>query len=582
MGRKRASCRSRGKPKRRRRRSYPEETERFLRRLAGPRCRKSYCDENGKKAHHCTTVNFTREIKSHPNDSLCLCCRDSRRQISERVWRATKRGAFIGVSISAQEFEVEWKDRKDGRGRFPIDRYHRTNALVETFQALWCEMDRGTVREQWDRLHSFGVFPTMIVWSGGKSLQAYWVLAEPTDRERFNSVMPRLCAQLFGDGNAILAMHQLRLPGSIHFKTLERGRLRRARLIHDEERFPAIEQIEAALTLTPEEVTSYMDKELGRKPRNRAGSGSGAEETNDKSTCGDGNRAEPRHTVGIEELELRVFEDGGDDAILDAAHRVFGDLRKDERHATTLAMIRWCYWSMCLSERDSCRIVKRYYRLRPGTSKGATERLEEVTRRVDALVANWYGKARAPEVEYASITDLEDCAYEIALAIPPEWSAADACGFQDWLTGFVRYLTALAHGRGLTCFRSHSLHARKDIERLGRGACGKPETGRNAHDCDERESRQRRRPGDRVACSQGLNREGRRMAFRGFRHLLSTGFVVQVKEYMQGNRTRLYDITIPILSPDVWHHHRHETIAEWSARAAKRAAQDADADGHAC
>ncbi len=91
-------------------------------------------------------------------------------------------------------------------------------------------MDRGTLREQWDRLHSFGVFPTMIVWSGGKSLQAYWVLAEPTDRERFNSVMPRLCAQLLGDGKTIPAMHQLRLPGSIHSRSLERGRLRRARL----------------------------------------------------------------------------------------------------------------------------------------------------------------------------------------------------------------------------------------------------------------------------------------------------------------------------------------------------------------
>jgi hypothetical protein len=306
------------------------------------------------------------------------------------------------VSISKLELEVKRYTRKDG-GRFPVNRFLRSNALVETFQALWCELDKGSPKEQHDRLRAFGVFPTMIVRSGGKSRHAYWVLAEPVTRDRFNQVMPRLCAQLLGDGKTIPAMHQLRLSGSIHSKSLERGSLRRARLIHDEEWFPTIEEIEAALTLTPEQVTAYMDRELGRKPRNRAGSGSGAEETNGKSTCGDGNRAEPRHTAGIEELELRAFEDGSDDAILDAAHR--------------------------------------------------------------------------------------------------------------------------------------------------------------------------------VACSQGLTREGRRMAFRSFKLLLSTGFVVQVEQYLPEKRTRLYDISIPILSPDVWRRHCHETTAEWAAHAARRAAQDADADG---
>ncbi len=571
MGRKMASCRSKVKAKRRPRNRYPEETERFVRRLTGPKCCKPYRDENGEEKHHCTTVNFTREIRSHPNDSMCLCCRDSRRRISEKVWNTRTNGAFIGVSLSKQELEVKWTDRKDGR-RFPVNRYHRTNALVETFQALWCELDRGSVREQWDRLRSFGVFPTMIVWSGGKSLHAYWVLAESTDRERFNSVMPRLCAQLLGDGKTIPAMHQLRLPGSIHSRSLERGRLRRARLIHDDERFPAIEEIEAALTLSPEEVTAYMDTELGRKPG--SGRAAGAKHPGDAADqhtveCEGGGDPQRAAADGLD--ELRAFDDGGDEAILNAAHRVFGDLRRGERHATTLDLIRWCHRSVCLPKADTCRIVKQFILRYPGTSEGANERLGQVTSQVDALVANWYGKVHVPGIDYASIEDLEDCVREIAALIPPEWTQADAGGFHDWLTGFIRYLTAVAHRRGLSCFRRHSLHMRLDIERLGRRRRATHESGRNApHDCHKRDEK----PSDLMDCSQGLSRDGRRMAYRGFRHLLSTGFVVQVAEYLPDRRTRLYDIAIPIVSPQAWEWHRHETTAEWSARGAEW-----DADG---
>ncbi len=566
MGRKMVTCRSEGKPKRRRRRVYPDETERFLRRLAGPMCCNPHRDGNGSKMHHFTTVNFTREIKSHPNDSLCLCCRDSRLRISEKVWNTRTNGAFIGVCLSKQELEVKWTDRNDG-GRFPTNRYHRTNAHVETCQALWCEMDRGSVREQWDRLRSFGVFPTMIVWSGGKSLHAYWVLAEPIDRERFNAVMPRLCAQLLGDGKTLPAMHQLRLPGSIHSKSLERGRLRRARLIHEEDSFPAIEEIEAALTLSMEEVTAYMDTELGRKPRS-------APAQNPRQGCA---RTNPRCSTDNGRNELLAFDDGGDEAILDAAHRAFGDLRRGERHATTLALIRWCHRNMCLPERDTRRIVREFVSRYPGTSEGANERLAQVTSRVDTLVANWYGKTHVPEIDYASIGDLEDCVREIAALIPPDWTQADADGFHDWFTGFVRYLTAVAHRRGLTCFRRHSLHARRDIERLGRVRRATHESGRNArHDCHERDSRRDGKPSDLMACSQGLSRDGRRMAYRGFRHLLATGFVVQVAEYLPDKRTRLYDISIPVVSPPEWDRHRYETTAGWSARGAER---DADGEG---
>ncbi|MFQ5464022.1 MAG: hypothetical protein ACE5E5_15530, partial [Phycisphaerae bacterium] len=456
-----------GKSKKRQRKTYPEETDRFLRRLGGPKCHEPYRDENGHEKHHRTTVNFTREIRSHPNAMLCLCCENRRRKIAESVWQRTKNAGFIGVLISKvpDEPETVWRQRKDGK-RFPTERVERSNAHVETFQALWCEMDRGTVREQWDRLHSFGVTPTMIVWSGGKSLHAYWVLAEPIDRENFNAVMPRLCAQLLGDGKTIDAMHQLRLPGSIHSKSLERGRLRRARLIHEEDRFPTIEEIEAALTLDDEEVTAYMDNELSRNARNGG--------------------ADPQDTSGSVLDELLAFDDGGDEAILDAAHRAFGDLRRDERHATTLALIRWCHRNMGMSEGDTCRIVRRFISRYPGTSEGANERLAQVTSRVDAVVANWYAKVHVPQIEHASIEDLEDCVREIASSIPPDWTQADADGFHEWLTGFIRFLTAVAHRRGLSCFRRHSLHARRDIERLGRMRRATHESGMKArHDCHE-------------------------------------------------------------------------------------------------
>lgn len=85
---------------------------------------------------------------------------------------------MAGHTAWAGAFRIkEVRRRSDGRS-FPAKRVVRNNALVKTFQALWCEMDRGTIWEQWQRLRSFGVFPTMVVWSGGKSLQAYWVLAE--------------------------------------------------------------------------------------------------------------------------------------------------------------------------------------------------------------------------------------------------------------------------------------------------------------------------------------------------------------------------------------------------------------------
>ena len=513
MGKKTAACGGRGKSKRSRRRGHQEETVKYASIIRGPRCREPYLDRHGKLQHHRTTVNFTKEIKSHPDTVMCLCCEDSHWEIAGSVWRRTKKAGFIGVLISdvPEEPETVWRRRTDGR-RFPASRVVRDNASVMTFQTLWCEMDTGSLDEQWDRLHSFGVFPTMVVWSGAKSLHAYWVLAEPTDRERFNSVMPRLCAQLLGDGKAISAMHQLRLPGSIHSKSGMRARLEYA-----EERFPAIEEIEAALTLPMEEVTAYMDKELSRG-RRRSGGNSGQDAV--------GGSYSETHSVLDELEELRAFDDGGDGMILGLAHTVFGDLRKDERHATTLELIRWCHRKMGMAEEDAGRIIKQFISRYPGTSEGANERPEEVTRQVDALVANWYGKAHLPGIEYAEIEDLENCVREIAQAIPSNWTRADASGFDDWLTGFVRYLTAVAHRRSLSCFRSHSLHARRDIEGLGRmRRRATHKTGQTApHDCDERDSRRNAKPSDLVACSQGISRAGRRMAFKGFHHLLATGF----------------------------------------------------------
>ncbi len=560
MGRHAKACRT-GKEKRSRRRGSPEETVKYARILSGTKCREPYLDSQGRLHHHRTTVNFTKEIGSHPNTVMCLCCEDSRRKIADSVWRRTKKAGFIGVLISKvpKEPDTVLRRRRDGR-RFPAKIVVRNNAVVKTFQALWCEMDRGTLREQWQRLRSFGVFPTMIVWSGGKSLHAYWVLAEPTDRERFNSVMPRLCAQLLGDGKAIHAMHQLRLPGSIHAKSGMR-----ARLVFADERYPAIDEIEEALTLPMEEVTAYMDKELGRN-RWRADHAGGDDCRDSRSD----NHDETQSVLnGLE--ELRAFDDGDDEMILGMAHTVFGDLRKDERHATTLALIRWCHRKMSMPEEDAGRVIKQFILRYPGTSEGANERPEEVTRQVDALVANWYGKAHLPGIEYAEIEDLENCVREIAQSIPPDWTRADASGFDDWLTGFIRYLTAIAHRRNLSCFRRHSLHARRDIEGLGRlRRKATHKTGRDApHDCHKADSRRNAMTSDLVACKQGLSRAGRPMAFKGFHHLLATGFVVQVAKHVRYKRTALYDITIPILSPQVWERHRHETAADWAARGAE-------------
>ena len=221
-----------------------QETETFLRLLPGPMFSSPPTDDNGLVIRHYSTT-VTRKLRDHPKMRVDLSDPDDREIVARRVWRYGG-PAYVGVLLSRIEPMTRWRKRRDGR-RFPVQYYSRTNRDIEYRQALWCDIEGDDIDDQFRRLARFALRPTMVVWSGNRSIQAYWVLEQSVTDGTFRRLMDGLCDRLHGNRNVLRPMQQMRLPGGVHEKTGER-----AALVLAGERFYRARQIADAIALSSE------------------------------------------------------------------------------------------------------------------------------------------------------------------------------------------------------------------------------------------------------------------------------------------------------------------------------------------
>ena len=199
-----------------------QATETFLRLLPGPRFSSPPTDENGVVTRHYSTT-VTRSLRDHPKMRVDLSDPDGRENVARRVWRR-ERPAHVGVLVTRITPLTLWRKRRDGR-RFPVDFYRRTNADVEYRQALWCDIEGDDAEDQYRRLGSLALRPTMLVWSGHRSLHAYWILKRAVTDRTFRRLMSGLCARLRGNPRVLNPAQQMPLPGGVHERTGERAAL---------------------------------------------------------------------------------------------------------------------------------------------------------------------------------------------------------------------------------------------------------------------------------------------------------------------------------------------------------------------
>ncbi len=218
-----------------------QETETFLRLLPGPMFSSPPTDDNGVVIRHFSTT-VSRKLRDHPMMRVDLSDPDDRENVARRVWRY-KRPAYVGVLLSRIEPMKRWRKRRDG-WLFPVDYYRRTNRDIEYRQALWCDIEGADIDDQLRRLSDMPLRPTMAVWSGNASLQAYWVLEKPVTDGTFRRLMIGLCDRLRGNHNVLRPTQQMRLPGGVHEKTGAR-----AALVLAGERFYRARQVADAVAL---------------------------------------------------------------------------------------------------------------------------------------------------------------------------------------------------------------------------------------------------------------------------------------------------------------------------------------------
>jgi hypothetical protein len=217
------------------------ETETFLRLLPGPMFSTPPADENGVVIRHYSTT-VSRKLRDHPKMRVDLSDPDDREIVAKRVCRG-RRPAYVGVLLSRIEQMTRWRKRRDGR-LFPVDYYRRTNRDIEYRQALWCDIEGDDIDDQFRRLSNMPLRPTMAVWSGNRSIQAYWILSRPVTDGAFRRLMDGLCDRLRGNRNVLRPMQQMCLPGGVHEKTGVR-----AALVLAGERYYRARQVADALAL---------------------------------------------------------------------------------------------------------------------------------------------------------------------------------------------------------------------------------------------------------------------------------------------------------------------------------------------
>ncbi len=151
-----------------------------------------------------------------PDDTLCL-----------RVFDDKRGGTFHGLKLECKcrdylkDMEPQLREHNEvGRGVFfVVNSGGQTDDAITRINAQFVEMDDGTFEEQWEKINSFPLLPSMVIRTR-KSLHAYWFMEKgKAEVERFREIQKSLVQWFDGDPACVNLSRVMRLPGFYHCKT---------------------------------------------------------------------------------------------------------------------------------------------------------------------------------------------------------------------------------------------------------------------------------------------------------------------------------------------------------------------------
>lgn len=151
-----------------------------------------------------------------PEDIVCF-----------RVFDDKKGGTFPGMKLECkcwdylEDMEPQLKaHNRLGRGIFfVVNSGGQMDDAITRINAQFVEMDESTFEEQWEKINSFPLLPSMVIQTR-KSLHVYWFMKKGTASvERFRDIQKGLVHWFDGDPACVNESRVMRLPGFYHCKT---------------------------------------------------------------------------------------------------------------------------------------------------------------------------------------------------------------------------------------------------------------------------------------------------------------------------------------------------------------------------
>ena len=182
-----------------------------------------------------------------PEDTVCL-----------RVFSDKKCSAFHGQKLECKcrdylkDMEPRLREHNEvGRGVFfVVNSGGQTDDAITRINAQFVEMDDGTFEEQWEKINSFPLPPSMVIRTR-KSLHAYWFMEKgKAEVESFRDTQKGLVRWFEGDPACVNLSRVMRLPGFYHNKT-DTPVMVRCVSFHPERRYTQ-EQLLAVLHISEE------------------------------------------------------------------------------------------------------------------------------------------------------------------------------------------------------------------------------------------------------------------------------------------------------------------------------------------
>ena len=142
-----------------------------------------------------------------------------------RIFDDKKRGIFKGAKKSVKVNELADIDEElkkhnmQERGIFMVvNSGGQTDAEINRINAHFIEMDEGSFEEQYNKIKSFPVMPSMVIMTK-KSLHTYWLMKDGAETSRFSDVQKALIKHFGGDPAIKNLSRVMRVPGFDHCKT---------------------------------------------------------------------------------------------------------------------------------------------------------------------------------------------------------------------------------------------------------------------------------------------------------------------------------------------------------------------------